>query len=68
MLRRSWPGCHHAVSGLASAGNDVIMDCPLSERWRLDDLLRTLAGYDVTLVEVRYSPAELDSHSGRAPR
>ncbi|MDI6100308.1 chloramphenicol phosphotransferase [Actinoplanes sp. NEAU-A12] len=60
MLRRTRAGYHRAVAGLASAGNDVIMDYPLSERWRLDDLLRTLAGYDVTLVEVRCSPAELD--------
>lgn len=60
MLRRTRLGYHRAVAGLASAGNDVIMDYPLSERWRLDDLLETLAGYDVTLVEVRCSPEELD--------
>ncbi|GID43109.1 hypothetical protein Aca07nite_03840 [Actinoplanes capillaceus] len=45
---------------MASAGNDVIMDHPLSERWRVADLLETLAGYDVTLVEVRCSPEELE--------
>ena len=60
MLRRTRLGYHRAVAGLASAGNDVIMDYPLSERWRLDDLLTTLEGYDVTLVEVRCSPEELD--------
>jgi chloramphenicol 3-O phosphotransferase len=36
------------------------MDYPLSERWRLADLLETLDGYDVTLVEVRCAPDELD--------
>jgi chloramphenicol 3-O phosphotransferase len=45
---------------LASAGNDVIMDYPLSERWRLEDLLDVLRGYDVTLVEVRCAPEELE--------
>lgn len=60
MLRRTRVGYHRAVAALASAGNDVIMDYPLSEQWRLDDLLQTLRGYDVTLVEVRCSPAELE--------
>ncbi len=56
MLRRTRLGYHRAVAALASAGNDVIMDYPLSEQWRLDDLLETLEGYDVTLVEVRCTP------------
>ena len=60
MLRRTRLGYHRAVAGLASAGNDVIMDYPLSERWRLDDLLDTLHDFDVTLVEVRCSADELD--------
>jgi chloramphenicol 3-O phosphotransferase len=60
MLRRTRLGYHRAVAALASAGNDVIMDYPLSEQWRLDDLLRTLRDYDVTLVEVRCSPDELE--------
>lgn len=60
MLTRTRLGYHRAVAALASVGNDVIMDYPLSERWRLADLLGTLAGYDVTLVEVRCSPDELD--------
>ena len=70
MLRRTRLGYHRAVAALASAGNDVIMDYPLSERWRLDDLLGTLLGYDVTLVEVRCSPAELERrerHRGDRP-
>jgi chloramphenicol 3-O phosphotransferase len=60
MLRRTRLGYHRAVAALASVGNDVIMDYPLSERWRLDDLVGVLDGYDVTLVEVRCSPEELD--------
>ncbi|HEY0949530.1 phosphotransferase-like protein [Nocardioides sp.] len=63
---RCWDSCptrlgyHRAVSALASAGNDVVMDYPLSEPWRLADLLDVLGGYDVTLVDVRCPPAELD--------
>jgi chloramphenicol 3-O phosphotransferase len=53
VLRRTRLGYHRAVAGLAAAGNDVVMDYPLSEPWRLDDLLEVLAPYDVTLVEVR---------------
>lgn len=47
------------MAALASAGNDVIMDYPLTESWRLADLVETLTGLDVTLVEVRCSLAEL---------
>jgi chloramphenicol 3-O phosphotransferase len=36
------------------------MDYPLSEQWRLDDLLDVLDGYDVTLVEIRCAPGELE--------
>jgi chloramphenicol 3-O phosphotransferase len=69
MLTRTRLGYHRAMAALASAGNDVIMDYPLSERWRVADLLETLAGYDVTLVEVRCSPDELDRRErGRADR
>ncbi|GAA0711215.1 AAA family ATPase [Dactylosporangium roseum] len=60
ILRRTRLGYHRAVAALASAGNDVIMDYPLSEQWRVEDLLETLQGYDVTLVEVRCSQDELD--------
>ncbi|MEU4155407.1 AAA family ATPase [Actinoplanes sp. NPDC026670] len=59
MLTRMRRGYHRAVAGLVSAGNDVIMDYPLSEAWRLADLVEVLAGVDVTLVEVRCSPVEL---------
>jgi chloramphenicol 3-O phosphotransferase len=60
LLRQTRMGYHRAVAGLASVGNDVVMDYPLSEPWRLADLLKVLDGFDVTLVDVRCSPAELD--------
>jgi chloramphenicol 3-O phosphotransferase len=59
MLTRTWRGYHRAVAGLVSAGNDVIMDYPLSEAWRLADLVDVLSGFDVTLVDVWCSAAEL---------
>ncbi|SFF87901.1 chloramphenicol 3-O phosphotransferase [Actinoplanes philippinensis] len=65
MLTRTRLGYHRAVAAMASAGNDVVMDYPLSEQWRVDDLLKTLAGYDVTLVEVRCSPDELERRERR---
>ena len=60
MLRRTRLGYHRVVAALASVGNDVVMDYPLSETWRVADLLEVLAAYDVTLVEVRCDPDELD--------
>jgi len=60
VLLRTRRGYHRAVAGLASAGNDVVMDYPLSEPWRLDDLLVVLDGFDVVLVDIRCSPAELE--------
>ncbi|WBQ05790.1 chloramphenicol phosphotransferase CPT family protein [Kribbella sp. CA-293567] len=60
MLNRTRRGYHRAVAALASQGNDVIMDYPLSEPWRLADLLEVLTGYDVTLVDVHCSEAELE--------
>jgi chloramphenicol 3-O phosphotransferase len=60
MLRRTRMGYHRAVAAVASVGNDVIMDYPLSEPWRLEDLLYVLDGYDVTLVHVHCATDELD--------
>lgn len=60
ILRRTRLGYHRVVAALASVGNDVVMDYPLSERWRLDDLLDVLQGFDVTVVEVRCAPEELE--------
>jgi chloramphenicol 3-O phosphotransferase len=68
-LRRTRLGYHRAVAAVASAGNDVIMDYPLSEPWRLRDLLDTLSGYDVVLGDVRCDADELDRREGaRADR
>ncbi|ANZ40248.1 chemotaxis protein [Lentzea guizhouensis] len=59
MLRRTRLGYHRVVAALAGAGNDVVVDYPLSEPWRLADLLDVLVGFDVTLVDVRCSVEEL---------
>lgn len=59
MLRKTRLGYHRAVAALASVGNHAIMDYPLSEPWRLDDLRHVLQGYDVTMVDVRSSPEVL---------
>ncbi len=58
-LARTRRGYHRVCAALASVGNDVIMDYPLSEDWRVDDLLEVLEGYDVALVELRCAPEEL---------
>lgn len=69
VLLRTRRGYHRAVAGLASAGNDVVMDYPLSEPWRVDDLVDVLNGFDVVLVDVWCSPAELDRREcGRGDR
>ncbi len=59
VLRRTRRGYHRAVAGLAEAGNDVLMDYPLSEPWRIDDLAEVLRGVDAVVVEVRCDPEEL---------
>jgi chloramphenicol 3-O phosphotransferase len=60
MLRRTRLGYHRTVAALLQTGNNVIMDFPLSEPWRLDDLLDVLVSFDVTLVHVLTDPHELD--------
>lgn len=60
MLKRTRLGYHRAVAGLASAGNNVIMDYPLSEPWRLVDLLEVLNGFDVLLLDVTCAQNELE--------
>jgi chloramphenicol 3-O phosphotransferase len=68
-LRRMRKGYHRAVAALASVGNNVIMDYPLSAAWRLDDLLDVLATIRVTLVDVYCAPDELDRRErGRGDR
>jgi chloramphenicol 3-O phosphotransferase len=59
VLARTRAGFHRAVAGMAEAGNDIVVDYVLSERWRLADCLRVLAAYEVIFVGVRCSAAEL---------
>lgn len=58
-LTRTRGGFHRAVAGMAAAGNDIVVDHVLSERWRLLDCLTVLADYDVTFVGVHCSVEEL---------
>jgi chloramphenicol 3-O phosphotransferase len=60
VLTRTRAGFHRAVAGMARAGNDIVADYVLSERWRLLDCLTVLAGLDVVLVGVHCSAAELE--------
>jgi chloramphenicol 3-O phosphotransferase len=59
VLARTRAGFHRVIAAMAQAGNDVVVDHVLSERWRLLDCLRLLDGYEVTFVAVRCSPEEL---------
>jgi chloramphenicol 3-O phosphotransferase len=60
VLRRTRTGFHRAVAGMARAGNDIVMDHVLSERWRLDDLLTVMAGIDVIFAGVHCAVEELE--------
>ncbi|MEU6539042.1 chloramphenicol phosphotransferase [Streptomyces sp. NPDC047000] len=60
ILRRAWMGFHRAVAGMAAAGNNVVVDHVLSERWRLLDCLGLFAPGDVVLVGVCCSLQELE--------
>lgn len=60
VLARTRAGFHRAVAGMAQAGNDIVVDQVLSERWRLLDCLDVLAGFDVVFVGVRCSVPELE--------
>jgi chloramphenicol 3-O phosphotransferase len=59
VLARTRAGFHRAVAGMAAAGNNIVVDHVLSERWRLLDCLAVLAGFDVVFVAVRCDPGEL---------
>lgn len=59
VLARTRAGFHRAVAGMAHAGNDLVVDHVLSERWRLLDCLTVLDGLDVVLVKVHCTEAEL---------
>lgn len=60
VFQRTVLGFHRAVAGMASAGNDVIVDHILGERWRLADCLTVLDGLPVLFVGVRCSLNELE--------
>jgi chloramphenicol 3-O phosphotransferase len=59
VLARTRAGFHRVVAGMAQAGNDVIADHVLSERWRLLDCLEVMAGLEVVFVGVHCSAAQL---------
>ncbi|MEV4079475.1 AAA family ATPase [Nonomuraea fuscirosea] len=61
-LARTRAGFHRAVAGMAQAGNDLVVDYVLSERWRLLDCLTVLTvlnGLDVVFIGVHCSEQEL---------
>jgi len=59
VLKQTRAGFHRAVVGMAEAGNNVIADYVLSERWRLLDCLAVLRPFDVVFVGVRCSAEKL---------
>ncbi|GHI09797.1 phosphotransferase-like protein [Streptomyces cellostaticus] len=59
-IDRTAKGFHRAVAGMAAAGNNLVVDHPLSRRWRLLDLLDLLVPDDVVLVAVRCPLSELE--------
>ena len=59
-IDRTAKGFHRAVAGMAAGGNNVVVDHPLSRRWRLLDLLDLLVPEDTVLVGVRCPLPELE--------
>ncbi|MFF7984388.1 AAA family ATPase [Streptomyces sp. NPDC007901] len=59
-IDRTAKGFHRAVAGMAAAGNNVVVDHPLSRRWRLLDLLDLLPPERTLLVAVRCPLPELE--------
>ncbi|MFC4590108.1 chloramphenicol phosphotransferase CPT family protein [Sphaerisporangium corydalis] len=59
-IDRTIKGFHRAVAGMAAAGNNLVVDHPLSLRWRLLDLLDVLVPEKTVLVGVRCPLAELE--------
>jgi chloramphenicol 3-O phosphotransferase len=60
VLQRTVLGFHRAVAGMTAAGNNVVADYVLGERWRLADCLDVLKDVPVLLVGVRCSLPELE--------
>ncbi len=59
-IDRTCKGFHRAVAGMAAGGNNLIVDYPLSRRWRLLDLLDVLVPEDTILIAVRCPLPELE--------
>ncbi|MFF2196617.1 AAA family ATPase [Streptomyces sp. NPDC058157] len=59
-IDRTAKGFHRAVAGMAAGGNNLVVDYPLSRRWRLLDLLDLLVPEDTVLIGVRCPLAELE--------
>lgn len=59
-IDRTAKGFHRAVAGMAAGGNNLVVDHPLSRRWRLLDLLDLLVPEDTVLVGVRCPLTELE--------
>lgn len=59
-IDRTAKGFHRAVAGMAAGGNNVVVDHPLSRRWRLLDLLDLLVPEDTVLIGVRCPLPELE--------
>jgi chloramphenicol 3-O phosphotransferase len=58
-IDRTAKGFHRAVAGMAAAGNNLVVDYLLTQRWRLLDLLDLLVPSDVVLVAVHCPLPEL---------
>ncbi|MGW2748281.1 phosphotransferase-like protein [Streptomyces sp. NPDC001450] len=59
-IDRTAKGFHRAVAGMAAGGNNVVVDHPLSRRWRLLDLLDLLVPEETVLIGVRCPLPELE--------
>ncbi|MEU9290017.1 AAA family ATPase [Streptomyces sp. NPDC048275] len=60
VLRHTWMGFHRAVAGMASGGNNIVVDHVLSEQWRLLDCVALFVPEDVVLVGVHCPMPELE--------
>jgi chloramphenicol 3-O phosphotransferase len=54
-IDRTVKGFHRAVAGMASAGNNLVVDVPMSRHWRLRDCVNLLDASRVVFVKV-YCP------------
>ncbi|MEV5785576.1 chloramphenicol phosphotransferase CPT family protein [Streptomyces sp. NPDC048448] len=58
-IDRTAMGFHRAIAGMAAAGNQVVVDHVLSQRWRLLDCLDLFTAENVVLVGVHCPLPEL---------